>query len=50
MRASEIRALAETLEDILAAHRLWSEWLATGRACKFVLGADGAEMRMKVRQ
>ena len=28
------------LADILAAHRLWSDWLATGRARKFALVAE----------
>jgi SAM-dependent methyltransferase len=29
-----------TVEDLLASHRLWSEWLATGRARKFALVAE----------
>ena len=27
------------LDDLLAAHRLWSEWLATGRVRKFAIVA-----------
>ena len=30
------------LEELLAGHRLWSEWLATGRARKFALVAERA--------
>jgi ubiquinone/menaquinone biosynthesis C-methylase UbiE len=30
----------ETLDELLAAHRLWSEWLATGRVRKFALVAE----------
>jgi SAM-dependent methyltransferase len=33
------------LEDLVAAHRLWSEWLATGRARKFALVAEQARGR-----
>jgi SAM-dependent methyltransferase len=29
-----------TLDELLAAHRLWSEWLATGRVRKFALVAE----------
>jgi hypothetical protein len=28
------------LEELLAAHQLWSDWLATGRARKFALVAE----------
>ena len=28
------------LDELLAAHRLWSEWLATGRVRKFALVAE----------
>lgn len=31
-----------TLDELLASHRLWSEWLATGRARKFALVAARA--------
>ena len=30
----------EALEELLASHRLWSEWLATGRVRKFALVAE----------
>jgi ubiquinone/menaquinone biosynthesis C-methylase UbiE len=30
----------QALEDLLASHRLWSEWLATGRVRKFALVAE----------
>lgn len=35
------------LDELLAAHRLWSEWLATGRVRKFALVA---ERRLEARQ
>jgi hypothetical protein len=28
------------LEDLVAAHRLWSEWLASGRVRKFAIVAE----------
>ncbi len=31
------------LNELLAAHRLWSEWLATGRVRKLALVAEGSE-------
>ena len=31
------------LEELLVAHQLWSEWLATGRARKFVIVAERGE-------
>jgi len=31
------------LDDLLTAHRLWSEWLATGRVRKFALVAERTE-------
>jgi hypothetical protein len=31
------------LDDLLAAHRLWSEWLASGRVRKFALVAERVE-------
>ena len=31
-----------TLDDLLAAHRLWSEWLATGRVRKIAVVAENA--------
>jgi SAM-dependent methyltransferase len=39
---SAIAALVgrRVLEDLLAAHRLWSEWLRTGRVRKFVIVAE----------
>jgi SAM-dependent methyltransferase len=33
-------AAAEALGELVAAHRLWSEWLATGRVRKFALVAE----------
>ena len=30
----------EALDELLASHRLWSEWLATGRARKFAIVAE----------
>jgi hypothetical protein len=30
----------EALEDLLAAHRLWSDWLESGRVRKFALVAE----------
>jgi hypothetical protein len=30
------------LDELLAAHRLWSEWLATGRVRKFAVVAQRA--------
>ena len=45
--AADARAIAaliggRALEDILAAHRLWSEWLGTGRVRKLALVAERA--------
>ena len=31
---------AEGLEDLVTSHRLWSEWLASGRVRKFALVAE----------
>ena len=31
------------LDELLAAHRLWSEWLATGRVRKLALVTERAE-------
>jgi len=30
----------QALDDLIAAHRLWSEWLETGRVRKFAIGAQ----------
>jgi hypothetical protein len=35
------------LEELLAGHRLWSEWLATGRARKFALVAERTATRRR---
>jgi SAM-dependent methyltransferase len=39
--ASQIGRMA--LDDLIAAHRLWSEWLATGRVRKFALVAESLD-------
>jgi SAM-dependent methyltransferase len=36
-------AVGPALDDLVAAHRLWSEWLATGRVRKFALVAERTE-------
>jgi hypothetical protein len=35
------------LDELLAGHRLWSEWLATGRARKFALVAERTATRRR---
>ena len=46
--AADSKAIAsrigrQALDELLAAHRLWSDWLATGRARKFALVAEPRE-------
>ncbi len=44
--ATDIASLigGDALDELLAAHRLWSEWLATGRVRKLALVAELAEV------
>ncbi len=44
--ATDIASLIgrRALDELLAAHRLWSEWLATGRVRKLALVAERAEV------